>query len=97
MYVVPTPFALASGTAGLATLIVPADSQPQSNGLVQVGELDRIEVDEVIVSYEFNLETNEMVTHKAPNPSAGTVHRFRAYRSRGAGDSKTVSLAGSRL
>lgn len=93
MYVVPTPFALASGTAGLATLIVPADFEPQSDSLVCVGELDRIEVDEVLVSYEFNLQTNEMVTHKEPNPNAGTVHKFRAYRSRGAGDSKTVALA----
>ncbi|RPE32886.1 hypothetical protein [Kitasatospora cineracea] len=97
MYVVPTPFALASGTAGLATLIVPASFQPQSGKLVQVGELDRIEVDEVVVSYEFNLQTNEMVAHKAPNPNAGKVHRFRAYRSRGAGDSKTVFLAGAQL
>ncbi|MGW4029973.1 hypothetical protein ACWEFL_11725 [Streptomyces sp. NPDC004838] len=96
MYVVPTPFALVSGTAGLATLIVPASFQPQSGALVQVGELDRIEVDEVVVSYEFNLQTNEMVTHKAPNPNAGKVHSFRAYRSRGAGDAKTVSLAGAR-
>ncbi|WP_168712249.1 hypothetical protein [Streptomyces sp. A1277] len=97
MYVVPTPFALASGTAGLATLIMPAEFEPQSDALVQVGELDRTEVDEVIVSYEFNLQTNEMVTHKAPNLNAGKVHSFRAYRSRGAGDSKRVSFAGGRL
>jgi hypothetical protein len=96
MYVVPTPFALVPGTAGLSTLIVPDDFQPQSDTLVQVGELDRVEVDEIIVSYEFNLQTNEMVTHKAPNPNAGRMHRFRAYRSRGAGDTKTVSLNGVR-
>lgn len=96
MYVVPTPFALAQGTAGLATLIVPADFQPQSDSLVLVGELDRVEVDEVLVSYEFNLQTNEIVTHKEPNPNAGTVHKFRAYRSRGGGDSKAVTLAESR-
>ncbi|MFB7494549.1 hypothetical protein ACFC09_07540 [Streptomyces sp. NPDC056161] len=97
MYVVPTPYALASGTAGLATLIVPAGFEPQSDALVQVGELNRIEADEVVVSYEFNLQTNEMVEHKAPNPLAGMVHGFHAYRSRGAGDSKTVSLRGARL
>ncbi|MDG4751288.1 YozE family protein [Micromonospora sp. WMMD718] len=96
MYVVPTPFALASGTAGLATLILPASYEIQSDQLVQVGDLDRVEVDEVLVSYEFNMQTNEMVTHKEPNPNAGTVHRFRAYRSRGAGDSKKVTLNGSR-
>ncbi|MFG2224424.1 hypothetical protein [Streptomyces sp. NPDC048644] len=88
----PTPFALATGTAGLATLIAPADYQVQSSELVQVGELDRVEVDDVLVSYEFNMQTNEMVTHKEPNPNAGTVHQFRAYRSRGAGDTKTVTL-----
>ena len=96
MYVVPTPFALASGTAGLATLIVPTDYEVQSDQLVQVGELDRIEVDDVLVSYEFNMQTNEMVTHKAPNPNAGTVHKFRAYRSRGPGDTKNVTLNGPR-
>ncbi|WP_239502146.1 hypothetical protein [Streptomyces qinglanensis] len=92
MYVVPTPFALAAGTAGLATLIAPADYQVQSSELVQVGELNRVEIDEVLVSYEFNMQTNEMVTHKEPNPNAGIVHQFRAYRSRGAGDTKTVAL-----
>jgi hypothetical protein len=97
MYVVPTPFALVSGAAGLATLIVSDDFKPQSDALVQVGELDRVEADEVIVSYEFNLQTNEMVTHKASNPNAGRVHCFRAYRSRGAGDTKIVSLNGARL
>ncbi|MFE5474847.1 hypothetical protein ACFQ9R_04030 [Nocardia sp. NPDC056541] len=96
MYVVPTPFALASGTAGLATLIVPADYQVQSDQLVQVGELERVEVEDVLVSYEFNMQTNEMVTYEEPNPKAGNVHRFRAYRSRGAGDSKRVTLNGSR-
>lgn len=88
---------MVSGTVGLATLIVPADFRPQSAALVQVGELNRVEVDEVIVSYEFNLQTNDMLTHTAPNPHAGTVHRFHAYRSRGAGDTKTVSLNGAQL
>ena len=96
MYVVPTPFALASGTSGLATLILPADYQVQSSNLIQVGELDRVEVDEVLVSYEFNMQTNDLVTHKEPNPNAGKVHSFRAYRSRGPGDSKPVVLNGSR-
>jgi hypothetical protein len=96
MYVVPTPFALVSGTAGLATLIVPSDYQVRSEKLVQVGELDRVEVDDVLVSYEFNLQTNEMVTHKKPNPNAGAVHQFRAYRSFGAGDAQTVTLNGAR-
>jgi len=93
MYVVPTPFALASGTAGLATLIVPANFQPESGDLVMVGELSRVEVDEVVVSYKFDLQTNEMIAHKAPNRHAGRVHAFRAYRSRGPGELKEVKLS----
>lgn len=93
MYVVPTPFALAAGTAGLATLILPSDYRVKSDQLVEVGQLERVEVDDLLVSYEFNLQTNEMLTHKEPNPSAGTSHHFRAYRSRGVGDDKIVSLA----
>jgi hypothetical protein len=58
--------------------------------------LDRVEVDEVVVSYEFNLQTNDMLTHTKPNPNAGTVHKFKALRSRGAGALKEVSLAEGR-
>ncbi|MCX6406618.1 MAG: hypothetical protein NTV28_06850 [Propionibacteriales bacterium] len=92
MYVVPTPFALAAGTTGLSTLIVPEDFVPQSSDLVKVGDLHRTEVDEVVISYEFNLQTNDMLTHLQPNPSAGTIHKFRAYRSKGLGDEKPVTL-----
>jgi hypothetical protein len=93
MYVVPTPFALASGTAGLSTLIVAAVFRPDFDELVRVGELERVEVDKVVASYEFNLQTNEIVTHMIPNPNAGRVHTFYAYRSRGLGDIKEVTLA----
>lgn len=93
MYVVPTPFYLADGSAGLSTLIVPSSFTPKSGDLVRVGELTRIEVDEIVVSYEFNLETNEMVTHTAPNPNAGEEHHFYAYRSRGPGELKEVTLS----
>jgi hypothetical protein len=93
MYVVPTPFALAAGTAGLGTLIMPEQFVPHSGDLVDVGSIERVEVDEIMVSYEFNLQSNEMTTHTAPNPHAGRVHRFRAFRVRGRGDDKPVSLA----
>lgn len=92
MYVVPTPFALTDGTAGLSTLIVPGDFAPKSDALVKVGEFERVEVDEVVSSYEFNLETNALIRHMTPNPSAGAVHRFSAYRSRGLGDLKEVRM-----
>ena len=95
MYVVPTPFFLAEGTVGLSTLIVPGDFVPLDPGLVEVGELVRTEVDEVVISYEFNLQTNEITRHMAPNPSGGKPHYFRAYRSRGQGDQQRVRLTTS--
>lgn len=96
MYVVPTPFALAEGTAGLSTLIIPAEYKIYSDELVAVGDLNRVEAEEILVSYEFNMWTNEMITHKAPNPNAGKMHHFRAYRVRGVGEHKQVSLKGNR-
>lgn len=95
MYVVPTPFALTEGTAGLSTLIVPRDYALQSGALVKVGELERVEVDNVVSSYEFNLESNELVRLMTPNPNAGVIHRFSAYRSRGLGDLKEVRMKAS--
>lgn len=92
MYVVPTPFALASGTAGLATLILPERYHVESSELVCVGNLERTEVDRVIVSYEFNLRTNQMVTHTEVNQNAGRVHKFKAYRLRGTGEDKPVQM-----
>jgi hypothetical protein len=79
MYVVPTPFRLVDGVAHRHTLILPAEVKP-GRGFVRVGELERMEAAELIVGYSFNLETNEIVPDKRPNPGAGTVHRFRAWR-----------------
>jgi len=79
MYVAPTPFALADGTAHRRTLIVPAaESVPDT--FQEVGVLRRREVDEVVGSYSFNLETNELGTGKIPNPNGGKEHVFKAYR-----------------
>lgn len=85
MYVAPTPFALADGTAHRRTLIVPADHVVDGD-LVEVGTLVRREVDEMIVTYSFDLRTNEIATTKLPNPNAGAEHVFKAYRL--AGDPK---------
>jgi hypothetical protein len=79
MYVVPTPYALAEGTAHTRTLILPKD-QPAGDGLVPVGNLRRRECAEIICAYRFDLETNELVTEKRPNPNAGVFHDFVAYR-----------------
>jgi len=93
MYVVPTPFWLVEGTAGLGTLIVPSSESITSSDLVRVGEFTRREVDNVVTSYEFNLKTNKLVKNLSPNPTAGREHAFTAYRLAGHGDDKTVRLS----
>jgi hypothetical protein len=92
MYVVPTPFALVEGTAGLGTLIVPEQMEVGAQELVRVGDLTRREVTDLVRSYEFDLETNEMITHTTPNPNAGREHKFAAYRVRGHGEGKPIRL-----
>jgi hypothetical protein len=79
MYVSPTPFALAEGTAHRRTLILPV-SETIDAGLFPVGTLVRREVDEVVGAYAFNLGTNEMGITFVPNPNAGKEHVFTAYR-----------------
>lgn len=79
MYVAPTPFALANGTAHRRTLIVPADLDVGPD-LVEVGAFTRKEVAEVVVAYSFDLRTNKLDTRMLRNPGADREHRFRAYR-----------------
>jgi hypothetical protein len=87
MYVAPTPFALTDGTTGVMTLILPESVEvdvgtaPQNgHHFQQVGQLIRVEAPELVVGYKFNLQTNELVADKILNPTAGTSHRFNAYR-----------------
>jgi len=90
MYVAPTPFALADGTAHRRTLIV-LDDHPADDDLVEVGTLTRREVGQVVVAYSFDLRANEMATTVVSNPEAGREHVFKAYRV--AGDpAQAVSL-----
>lgn len=79
MYVAPTPFALAAGTAHRRTLILP-ESHGVDSDLVEVGTLTRREVDHVVVAYSFDLRTDELATRHVPNPNAGVEHVFKAYR-----------------
>lgn len=79
MYVVPTPFALTTGTAGLVTLILPIEYEVPSN-FKCVGDLDRVEGETLVVGYSFNLKTNEISAETIDNPDAGMVHHFKAYR-----------------
>ena len=82
MYVAPTPFALADGTAHRRTLILPAN-MPVDDDLVQIERLTRREVDRIVVAYNFDLRSNELATTLVPNPTAGTEHVFQAYRLEG--------------
>ena len=79
MYVAPTPFALAEGTAHYRTLILP-EHHVVDEDIIKVGTLRRREVDQVVVAYSFDLRTNEMATEDIPNPHAGREHLFNAYR-----------------
>jgi len=79
MYVAPTPYALTEGTTGLMTLIVPEDLDPPES-VQEVGRLTRVESDQIVVAYRFDLRTNELRAERVANPAAGTEHRFVAYR-----------------
>lgn len=86
MYVVPTPFALTKGTTGVQTLILP-DNFPEDDRFEEVGRLTRVECATLVVGYKFDLRTNVLEAETIPNPSAGTEHRFIAYRMQGQGGS----------
>ena len=92
MYVVPTPFALTTGTIGNKTIIVPEDF-PIDDRFVQVGNLIRVEAQELVVGYSFDLRSNELSIKRVANPGAGTAHRFSAYRLRNqAGKEVTMAV-----
>ncbi|GAK55585.1 hypothetical protein U27_02419 [Candidatus Vecturithrix granuli] len=79
MYVAPTPFALTDGTEAQITLIVP-ESFSLTKSIVKVADLTRIEAQDLIIGYEFNLTTNTISAKTTPNPSAGQIHKFIACR-----------------
>ncbi len=90
MYVVPTPFHLVNGIAHQRTLILPSNIDA-GDGLVEIGTLKRVEAAELITGYTFNLQTNELIPQKIPNPGAGREHIFRAWRVAGE-NTDTVSM-----
>jgi hypothetical protein len=90
MYVAPTPFGLADGTAHHQTLILPTGAAVDAR-FVQVGRLARREAERLIVGYTFNLRTNVLTPELVDNPSAGKEHLFLAYRLKGA-DGAEVSM-----
>lgn len=92
MYVPRTVYALAEGLAGRRTLIVPADITVDPE-LDSVGQLERIETDDLIKSYSFDLQTNRLIVETIANPRAGTRHTFTAYRVAGTGGPQVKLLA----
>ena len=94
MYVAPTPFALADGTAHQRTLILPINFTVDE-GLIEVGILTRREVDDIVVAYNFDLFTNDLTTTLVPNPNAGRAHVFKAYRLKGDPLKPRVGLSGT--
>jgi len=85
MYVAPTPFALAEGTTGQCTLIVPAAYTIDDPRVHPVGDLVRVETADLVVGYSFDLVENRLEPKFVPNPNAGKAHHFRAYRRCGVG------------
>lgn len=79
MYVAPTPFAIADGFTGSRTLIVPALMEHPTD-FIKVGDLVRSEADNLVIGYEFDLRSNEIVAKTIPNPDAGREHHFAAFR-----------------
>lgn len=79
MYVAPTPFALAEGSAHHRTLILPKHF-PVDGDLIEIATLTRREVDWMVIGYKFDLRSNKLTTDLISNPNAGQEHVFKAYR-----------------
>jgi len=79
MYVAPTPFALVEGIAHRRTLILPYD-MPVDEDMQEIATLTRQEVKQMVIGYNFDLQTNEMDIKIVNNPKAGREYVFKAYR-----------------
>lgn len=91
MYVAPTPYAIAEGLTGTRTILVPS-SWEAPRSLKDVGKVVRVESGKLVVGYEFDLSSNEILAKTIPNPSAGKEHSFVAYRTN-SDSNKPVSLS----
>lgn len=61
------------------TLVVPADYKAPDD-FQCVGEMVRVESKRLVTQYTFDLQSNDIRINTEPNPSAGTEHRFKAWR-----------------
>ena len=91
MYIAPTPYGLLSGVDRQVTLILPQD-YPQDARLQVVGNLTRIEAEQKVIGYSFNLNTNEIIPQYQKNPSSGKTHSFVAYRPQEIKNSPAVEM-----
>ena len=82
MYVAPTPFALAEGTAHHRTLILPAEMDVEE-GVFEITTFTRREAERIAVAYTFDLRSNKLHTALVANPNAGREHVFKVYRADG--------------
>lgn len=80
MYVCATPYALASGTEGQATLILEGNLGHECSMLRCAGGLDRREAPEQVTGYSFDLKLNQLHSVRDRNPHAGRKHSFTAYK-----------------
>ena len=61
---------------------MPSD-EPVNSEMEIVGTLVRTESADLVCAYKFDLQTNEMITERRPNPNGGREHKFTAYRLKG--------------
>lgn len=80
MYVCATPYALAAGTEGQATLILEKQPELLPPILKEVGQLQRMEAEDTVTGYAFDLRRNELRSEKDRNPNAGREHIFTAHK-----------------
>ena len=85
MYVAPTPFGLLDGIDRQVTLILLAN-EAVDHRFRLVGKIERVETQRIVTKYTFDLQTNELTTAEGDNPTAGKIHKFRAYRLKDAPD-----------
>ena len=52
----------------------------------------RVESSDLVVGYEFDLKSNEILARTIPNPSAGKEHTFVAYRTKTDSNKSVVGL-----
>ena len=58
-----------------------------------VGNLSRIEGNELVAGYSFDLRTNEIRAEMVDNPNAGKEHHFKAYRCVGQSDRRVAMVS----